>query len=194
MNDANVKNRFKQPGPDGDNELLIGGTMTVEDTLNFEGVFNFTGNLVVPGDLIVSGTSAFDTDPGKFVSLTGGVDLATRVVTVEMPNITTSGSEVSVYPNLTGRLTDITLIMQGPTLSGNATLLTFEQFTTPTGDTEITTMTVPAETVQNQVFSAQPTGAPTDFVPTTAVRVITDNDGTGTMTRAVIVFTFLLDF
>lgn len=193
MNDANVLNRFKQPGPDGDNELLIGGTMTVDGTLNFQGSINFTGNLLVPGDLAVSGTATFDTSTGKFVSLAGNTDLATQVVTVEMPNITTSGSEVSVYPNLAGRLIDITLIMQGPTESGNATLLTFQKFTTPAGDTEITTMTVPAETAQDQVFSSSPIGALADFTTATAVRVKTNNAGTGTSTRAVIVFTFLID-
>lgn len=193
MNDANVLNRWKQPGSDGDNELLIDGTMTVDGTLNFQGSINFTGNLLVPGDLAVSGTATFDTSTGKFVSLAGNTDLATQVVTVEMPNITTSGSEVSVFPKLAGRLTDITLIMQGPTLSGNATLLTFQKFTTPAGNTEIATMTVPAETVQDQVFSSSPIGALADFTTATGVRVITDNDGTGTMTRAVIVFTFLID-
>lgn len=192
MTTADVLNRFEQAGPDDDNELIVDGTMTVEGTLDFEGNFA-TGNLFVLGDLTVPGTATFDTDTSKFVS-TGGIDLATRVFTVEMPNITQSGSEVSVFPELSGKLIAVDLIMLGPT-SASPTEVKFQKFSTPGGGADITsaTINVTVPSVKDQVFSTSPTGAEADFTTSDALRVITDNAGTGTDSMAVIAFTFLLD-
>lgn len=191
---SDVLNRFEQAGPDDDNELIVDGTMTVDGTLDFEGDFAFTGGLDVPGDLLVPGTATFNTDPGKYVSLGGGIDLATRIFTVEMPNITQSGSEVSVFPNLSGKLTAVNLIMQGPT-TVSQTEVKFQKFTTPAGGTDITsaTINVTVPSVKGQTFTSSPTGALADFTTADALRVITDNAGTGTDSKAIIEFTFLLD-
>lgn len=193
MTTPNVLNRFEQAGSDDDNELIVDGTMTVEGTLDFEDDFAFTGSLFVTGDLIVSGTATFDTDTGKFVS-TGGIDLATRVFTVEMPNITQSGSEVSVFPELSGKLIAVDLIMLGPT-SATTTEVKFQKFSTPGGGADITsaTINVTVPSVKDQVFATSPTGVEADFTTSDALRVITDNAGTGTDSMAVIAFTFLLD-
>ena len=119
---ANVDNKFDQP-PSGstDNTLTLGGTSEVSGTMTVSGTMSVTGTITVSGTLVASG--AFESS--------GGADLKTKLVTVAIGDISSSGS-VWVVPGVAGTIVGISNVIDTTITTADAGL-TFE-----IGGTEVT--------------------------------------------------------
>lgn len=194
MNDANVKNRFEQPGPDDDNELFIGGSSAFPpgSTVNIPGNWSMSGQLDVD-NLTVVGDTKLATGDGEIKSAGAGQVLGTREVTVLLPNIDIIGAARTIFPKVAGVLHKVTGILQGTLSGGNPTIISFEKFVPPAESAvPITSFTIQASNIKDSVYSSDITaGDARNFTAGDALRV-KSNGGTTTVASLIVTLQFLI--
>lgn len=184
MADANVLNRFEQATLNGDNPLVLDGTVQIGATgsLEIEGSLDIgaTGTLTIDGSLdATSGsTSTFD---GAMVTSAGG-NLKTKIVTLPVGDLQTMAS-VWVAPGIAGTIVRINSVID-TALTGSDAGLNFE-----IGGTEITdsVITIPqSSSAPGDVDQSFPT-ALNVITATDAIEVLIDGL-TSTASLAVVTF------
>lgn len=196
MNNENVLNHFKRPGPDNDNELFIGGSSAFPSgsTVNIPGNWSFSAQLDVD-DLTVGGDTKLATGDGEIKSVGAGQVLGTREVTVELPNIDIIGAARTIFPKVAGVLHKVTGILQGNIGGGSPTIISFEKFVPPAGSPvsiPSASLTIGVGQQHDSTYSADITsGDARNFTAGDALRV-KSNGAAVTGASLMVTFQFLI--
>lgn len=174
---SNVLNRFEQ-AVDDDNKLVLGGTVEQEDT----SVFTLAGDNIHSGDNTFSGTNSFSatTTFTGAVENAGGGNLKTKLLNVQIPDIST-GSSVWVVPGFACTIVGISSVINGAIITVDAGITT-EIAGTPVTNGDLTiafTGSAAGVVDQNTPTAANAVGA------TEAIEVITDGLSTNTITANI---------